>query len=319
MKKIILMTVVMLIGAAVFVLPCFSEEIINGCYQKNNGQLRYLTPGDTCRPSEVPIHWNEVGPVGPPGPQGPKGDKGDKGDTGATGSTGATGAAGHSPVLTWSGDRIAIDSVVTGPHLTGPQGPKGDKGDTGPADPAVLDVICKLAKDASLSPCPDFCDCSKRVFVSSEGYNGNLGGLTGADAKCQALADAAGLQGTFKAWLSDTQQGPATRFTHSPYPYALVTGVKVATDWTGLTSGILLNSISTDQNGNTPNFPYVWTNTRADGTPLYYDGNHTCDNWGSSSMGLWGLLGYWYFTNFEWTYEGYMPCAFEYSLYCFEQ
>ena len=54
---------------------------------------------------------------GPPGPAGP---------------TGATGAAGHSPVLTWSGDQIAIDGSVTGPHLTGPAGTVSQE---------VLDVI----------------------------------------------------------------------------------------------------------------------------------------------------------------------------------
>ncbi len=62
------------------------------------------------------------GPIGPIGPQGVKGD---------TGATGATGSAGHSPTLTWSGDQIAIDSVVTGPHLTGPQGPSGPPGPSG--------------------------------------------------------------------------------------------------------------------------------------------------------------------------------------------
>lgn len=33
---------------------------------------------------------------------------------------GLKGDPGHSPVLTWSGDQIAIDGVVSGPHLTGP-------------------------------------------------------------------------------------------------------------------------------------------------------------------------------------------------------
>jgi hypothetical protein len=47
------------------------------------------------------------------------------GPPGATGATGATGAAGHSPVLTWLGDQIAIDGSVTGPHLRGPAGPAG--------------------------------------------------------------------------------------------------------------------------------------------------------------------------------------------------
>ena len=44
----------------------------------------------------------------------------------------------------------------------------------------------------------------KTVFVSSQTYDGNLGGLAGADAKCQGLADAAGLKGTFKALLLDS-------------------------------------------------------------------------------------------------------------------
>ena len=38
------------------------------------------------------------------------------------------------------------------------------------------------------------------MFASSQNYvGGQLGGLAGADAKCQQLAVAAGLKGTFKA------------------------------------------------------------------------------------------------------------------------
>jgi hypothetical protein len=44
------------------------------------------------------------------------------------GGDGTDGADGHSPVLTWSGDQIAIDGTVTGPHLTGPAG--GGYGDS---------------------------------------------------------------------------------------------------------------------------------------------------------------------------------------------
>ena len=33
---------------------------------------------------------------------------------------GAPGEPGHSPVLTWKGDQLAVDGVVSGPHLTGP-------------------------------------------------------------------------------------------------------------------------------------------------------------------------------------------------------
>ena len=42
----------------------------------------------------------------------------------------------------------------------------------------------------------------KTVFVTSATYDGNFGTLANADANCQGLADAAGLGGTYKAWLS---------------------------------------------------------------------------------------------------------------------
>src|SRR5215212_6677746 len=50
-------------------------------------------------------------------------------------------------------------------------------------------------------PCGAGGPCS--VFLSSITYDGNLGGLSGADAKCQGLAAVAGLPGIYKAWLSD--------------------------------------------------------------------------------------------------------------------
>src|SRR3989344_6490978 len=45
---------------------------------------------------------------------------------------------------------------------------------------------------------------SKRAFVTSATYHGNLGGLAGGDAECQSLANAASLGGIWKAWLSDS-------------------------------------------------------------------------------------------------------------------
>lgn len=74
-----------------------------------------------------------------PGPQGPKGVDG------VIGMDGAPGVDGHSPALTWTGDQIAIDGAVSGPHLTGPagangasgpQGIQGIQGATGPQGPA---------------------------------------------------------------------------------------------------------------------------------------------------------------------------------------
>ena len=91
------------------------------------------------------------------------------------------------------------------------------------------------------------------VFVTSTSYDGNLGGLAGADAKCQDQADAAGLTGTFKAWLSDAKGSPSTRFTRSAgAPYVLVDGTVIADNYAGLTSGSLEHPINQTETGGAP-------------------------------------------------------------------
>ena len=53
-----------------------TNNVIYACYQKNNGQLRVVGGLGQCRPSELPIAWNIVGPQGPQGPEGPQGPTG---------------------------------------------------------------------------------------------------------------------------------------------------------------------------------------------------------------------------------------------------
>ncbi len=51
--------------------------VINGCYQKVEGQLRVIDPGaDSCRPAEIPIVWNQLGGKGEPGEAGRDGADG---------------------------------------------------------------------------------------------------------------------------------------------------------------------------------------------------------------------------------------------------
>jgi len=49
-------------------------------------------------------------------------------------------------------------------------------------------------------------DCGIVLVALNSGYTGNLGGLTGANSKCQTQATAAGLTGTYKALLSTATQ-----------------------------------------------------------------------------------------------------------------
>jgi hypothetical protein len=110
-------------GGAAFAAIPDSSGVINGCYQKNVGNLRVIdsSAGDSCRPSEIGISWSQTGPQGPPGPQGVQGPKGDTGATGATGATGPVGPVGP------PGPKG--DTGATG--ATGPAGPAGPKGDPG--------------------------------------------------------------------------------------------------------------------------------------------------------------------------------------------
>jgi len=72
-----------------------SGGLIQGCYQKNNGNLRVIdSTGKGCTASEKPLSWNQTGPSGLTGSTGLTGATGPTGSTGATGGTGPTGARG---------------------------------------------------------------------------------------------------------------------------------------------------------------------------------------------------------------------------------
>ena len=58
-------------------------------------------------------------------------------------------------------------------------------------------------------------DAPMTFFVTSQQNSGNLGGLAGADAKCQSRANTGGLPGSYGAWLSTGQGSPQSRFPPS--------------------------------------------------------------------------------------------------------
>ena len=192
---------------------------------------------------------------------------------------------------------------------------------------------------------PPVCE-TNTVFVTEEIYSMNLlgaaqsnfladcagaaTGLEGADCICQQLADAEGLGGIYKAWLSTDVDSPSTTFPQSIFPYVLVNGAQVADNWTDLTDGDIDTCIRIDQTGtakvamcapdNVSNSNFaVLTNTLTDGTSL---GGTNCSDWTSiaSMPGVQG--GIFDHTNDEWTIDE--PTSFncdntDLFLYCFEQ
>src|SRR5438067_1391069 len=111
-------------------------------------------------------------------------------------------------------------------------------------------VTCKagfvLTNGACVPPPPP----NKVVFVTSQIYTAALGGLAGADAKCQSLATGAGLTGTYKAWLSSSSVDARDRLTHSAIPYVLSDRTTVVADnWSDLVDGSLKHAIDKTETG----------------------------------------------------------------------
>lgn len=166
----------------------------------------------------------------------------------------------------------------------------------------------------------------KKVFLTSTTYDGNLGGLSGADSKCQARADAVGLPGTFKAWLSDSTTNAADRLSHSTVNYVLTNGTVVANGWTDLTDGSLDSALCRDENGNMiaacgSNWQ-VWSNTNSNGSKLASSQGSWCLGWTSNQGGEtanWG--GQTGATDGSWTYgtTSMHTCDNVKRLYCLEQ
>jgi len=173
---------------------------------------------------------------------------------------------------------------------------------------------------------------TKTLFLSSQTYTGNLGGLAGADAKCQTLATSAGLSGTFKSWLSDSVTNARDRLTHATVPYKLVNGTTIANNWSDLIDGQLSNPITHDEKGNQIASPtltkQVWTGTRHDGTKdtNRIGSQYYCSDWSSPRASVWGIFGYAGATRTTatnvgsaWSAASLISCGQSLYLYCMEQ
>jgi len=176
---------------------------------------------------------------------------------------------------------------------------------------------------------------TKTVFVTATMYNGDLliaaqknfadcagvtTGMEGADCICQETAEAAGLSGTYLAWLSTgSADDPQSRFTQATVPYVLTNFTVLADDWTDLTDGTINVPLNITENGNAAGGDTrVWTNVHING--ISYKLNH-CSDWTSSfPSGPIGAAGLRTQSDNDWTTSGFdVSCNSSLHLYCFEQ
>jgi hypothetical protein len=252
-----------------------------------------LTPG----PQGI---QGESGPQGPEGPIGPPGQPGIPGSTGAKGDKGDQGPTG----------------------ADGIDGPPGPAGADAPDNTAELCALYARLSEMSLIgdlAVPDFCIGEiKTVFVTTTTYLGNLGGLVGADAKCNERAQAAGLSGSYTAWLSDSTTLATDRITHASAPYMLVDGTKLADNYADLSCqansifgfDCLQHAINLHEDGTFRDAVAgaSFTGTTIDtNTGAYIKSTANCENW-STSVGY-GTFGDPRYTEQNWTSSGNAECT----------
>ena len=110
-----------ILGQAMTAWAGGEATMISGCYEDHTGALRVVADGQSCRPNETAIEWNQQGPQGPIGPAGPQGEAGPAGPEGPTGPPGPDGEEGpagpQGPPGGLAG-RVVVTSEFTVPQST---------------------------------------------------------------------------------------------------------------------------------------------------------------------------------------------------------
>lgn len=170
---------------------------------------------------------------------------------------------------------------------------------------------------------PSYAVTGKKAFVTSINGAGDLSawpgaaghsGLAAGDAICAARAAAAGLSGTFKAWLADSMTSAVSRFTGEG-PWVRLDGVLVASSRLELTSGRLRTTLGVDEFGQYVGHEGAYTGASPSGAAS----SPNCSDWTDASFSAQGVGGTVATAGRAWTWFGPATCAGYARLYCFEQ
>jgi hypothetical protein len=230
------------------------------------------------------------------------GASGDKGDTDTSTGTSAvtTGSTGSSSTPTSGSTTDSTSSTSSTPtsgSSSGAVDPSTSSSSTGA--PSTGDASSSSGTTSGVD------EPSLSFFVSSTGsLTANLGGLDGADTRCQTLADAVGAGGkTWHAYLS-VEKGPDDQPVHAKDrigegPWYNAALVMVAADVADLHTKFGDHTVFLDENGAMvngqwenspdPNEHDILTGTNRDGTVAP---GKTCADWTSEDPALFAVVGH---------------------------
>lgn len=155
-------------GATIAFAQIGAGGAINGCYQRTNGQLRVVEPGEVCRTGELAISWSATGGAGAQGATGATGTQGATGTSGTNGTNGTNGATGATGPVGPGGPAGATGSAGQD-GATGASGPAGATGVSGGGMTFYQHAASATLPAASISTIVAWC---------SEGDHAISGGFT---------------------------------------------------------------------------------------------------------------------------------------------
>jgi hypothetical protein len=163
------------------------------------------------------------------------------------------------------------DSMCIDPDAPGTTGMPGDTSN-GETDDVADTGDDTGTEDTGLEYGPNY------AFVTSTEHTaGSLGGLEGADAICQLRAEAAGLPGNYRAWLSASGTHAKDRFA-GVSGWIRPDGSPFARSLEQVIDGKFFHPAMLDETGSVPSSWSVWTGTDPQGLGYDHGGNY-CGGW----------------------------------------
>jgi hypothetical protein len=186
--------------------------------------------------------------------------------------------------------------------------------------------VCSVTMTANASVNANFILNPNLVFVTNGTFNGNLGGLAGANTKCQAAAQAAGLAGTYRAWVSTQTTDAINQLVLSVPPslasgWARRDGLPVANLASDFGSGKHFYPVRITESGVDLLSSYVYTGTTTSAVAPYgpVRSTATCASWIDGSQMSVGEVGDTSSTGSAFTssiYSTTLNCSAPLHLYC---
>jgi len=156
-------------------------------------------------------------------------------------------------------------------------------------------------------------DAPERLFyfLTRTEYDGDMGGVEGADERCTLEADRAGLRGPYQAFLSTrTVDAPDRLLADGPWFRTSGQGTKVVFESTDEMAYVPANDLDYHANGERLDYTdsgFAWTG---------HGGEQTCSDW-TSTKGTGTLGSTDDIDDMDWLSDDVAYCSYESKLYCF--